>query len=309
MSEDTHNDPDDQRKVLVTHHAPDLDAIGAVWMLKRFDSQNYANAKITFVNPGERLSLRAAEQLEVELHQVTHLDTGLGRFDHHQPERGKLHISATSLTYDHVCSLDPNLRQDQALQMMTEYITDIDHFSEVNWPESGSYRESFAIYNLIRGLEFIEMHDDDSQLHFGLTCLDSAYAILTRHVAATESIEDSGKTFTFANLKALGLESRNDDTIKLAQKQGYDLVIRKDPKEGNIRIKARPDTQIDLKDLHQAILQQDSKGNWFYHPSGKMLLNGSKKHDNQQPSPLTLDQVIDMIKQVYDWKIKQKIHF
>lgn len=285
----------------MTHHAPDLDAAGAVWILKRFDSENFADARVAFVNPGERLSLKEAKSLGTELHEVTHVDTGMGRFDHHQPENGKLHISAASLTYDYCCAHNPDLSNNQALQLLVEYITDIDHFQEIYWPISESFRENFMLHNVLHGYEFLDMHDDESQLNFGLTCLDCVYACLVQYLAAAESIKENGIEFTCdKGRKCLGIESRNDSTIKLAQKQGYTLVVRKDPKEGHMRIKARPDTDLSLQDLYQRILEKDDKGTWFYHPSGKMLINGSRKHQSQVPTPLTLEQVIDMIKELYE---------
>ena len=97
----------------------------------------------------------------------------------------------------------------------------------------------------------------------------------------------------------MALLTRNDDTIKVAQKQGYLLVVRKDPKLGHVRIKARPDAPFNLDELMKKILTTDRKGTWFYHGSGKMLLNGSLKNPTQVPSPLSLEQLIVLIKEIY----------
>lgn len=287
------------RKLLVTHHAPDLDAIGAVWILKRFDSKNYADARIAFVDPGSRLGLEEARKQGCELYEVTHVDTGLGRFDHHQPDRGQMKISATSLTFEYVCSLDPNLADNVPLRTLVDFVTQIDHFGEIHWPEASNHRYAFMIHNLIHGYEFQNYRDDDSQLHFGLTCLDCAYSVLKQVHKAEEIIAEFGKPFEIKAGKALSLSTRNDDTIKVAQKQGYVLVVKKDSEKGNIRIKARPDADINLVQLHEEILKTDTIGDWYYHPSGKMLINGSVKHTNQKPSPLTLEQVEKLIKRIY----------
>ena len=287
------------RPLLVTHHAPDIDAIGAVWLFKRFDAQHYADAKIAFVDPGDTITLEAAEQFGVQLHEVTHVDTGLGQFDHHQPDRGLQHISATSLVFDHVCRVHPDLREDKALTNIITIITDLDHFGEIHWPEADAPRNSFMAHEMIRGMEFTDPHTDDSQLHFGLVCLDNIYASMKEHVKAEEILATKGTRFAIKAGPALGVETRNDDVIKLAQKQGAMLVVRKDPEEGNIRIKARPDADLDLKPLADEIAKVDTKGTWYYHSSGKMLLNGSRKHRNQRASSLTLEQVIDLVKKVY----------
>jgi len=286
------------RKLLVTHHSPDLDAVGAVWMLKRFDSQHYANAQVAFVDSGNTIELEEAEKKGYQLHEVTHVDTGLGEFDHHQPERGQQHISATSLTYDHVCEIHPEYKQDKALAAVAAFVTDIDHFGEVYWPESGEIRHNFMIQELLRGYEFTDPHNDDAQLHFGMQCLDNAYASLKQYQAALDSIEEKGMTFESAFGKSLAIETRNDTVIKLAQKQGHMLVIRKDPKLGNARIKLRPDCDRDLKTLEEKIKQVDTKGTWYYHPSGKMLLNGSTKRKDQTPTPLPLAEIVALIKEI-----------
>lgn len=287
------------RKLIVTHHTPDLDAVGAVWMLKRFISQEYATAKVAFVNPGESISASAAHKLGVELHQVTHVDTGLGEFDHHQEDRGKEFLSATLLTYQHACTVHPNLKNDSVLEKIVQFVTEIDHFQEVHWPEAGELRYNFMIHELIKGIEYQEGHTDETQLQFGMTCLDSAYSVVTQYLKAQEIITEEGEEFHLKAGPAMALETSNDETIKLAQKSGFILVVRKDPNLGAIRIKARPDADLTLEALKEAILKKDTVGTWYYHPSGKMLINGSRKHTTQQPSPLSLQEVVAMVKELY----------
>ena len=287
------------RKLLVTHHAPDLDAIGSVWMLKRFDAQHYNTAKLAFVNPGQTLSIPQIEQMGIEPHEVTHVDTGLGEFDHHQADRGLLHVSATSLTYDHVCELHPELKEDAALKELSDFITEIDHFGEIHWAEADSPRYCFMLHELIRGSELGDRHDDEAQVNFGMQCLDYAYAVLTQQIAAVEQIQMVGQPFELPIGPCLAIETSNDDTIKLAQKKGYVLVAKKDPKLGNVRIKVRPDSDVTLEKLRDAILKKDVIGTWYYHAGGKMLINGSQKARNQTPSPLTLQEIVELIQTTY----------
>ncbi len=285
------------RHLIVTHHAPDLDAVGAVWVLKRFDSQHFADAKVLFVNPGETLSLEEAEAHDCQLHQVTHVDTGLGEFDHHQPDRGQQMLSATLLVWQHVCKVHPDLVDDQALAEIARFTTEIDHLGEVFWPEADNPRYGFMIHELIRGIEFTDPHDDDSQLAFGLKCLDAAYANLTQHFTALQILLESAERFELPAGQGLAAETSNDDIIKLAQKQGVVLVIRKDPKLGNARIKVRPDADFNLDKVAEAVRKADTQGSWYYHPSGKMLINGSRKHRNQVPTPLSLAQIVSIVKE------------
>lgn len=289
----------DTRRLIVTHHAPDLDAIGSVWLLKRFASEIYADAPVTFVNPGETISRTAAEQLGFTLDLTTVVDTGHGQFDHHQPDRAVQRICASSLILDYLKQEYPHLMNDAVLDSLVEYITEIDHFGEVNWPDSAHWRYSFMIHELIRGLEFQNPYDDTALLNFGMQCLDAAYSALKQNLRAYEILAHKSVEFELKEGKAIAVESRNDDTMKMAQKQGFVLVVRKDPKQGHVRVKARPDSSIDLRPLYETIIEKDRVGTWYYHNSGKMLLNGSRKHRNQVASPLTLEQVVHLVKTMY----------
>lgn len=284
-------------KLLVTHFAPDLDAIGSLWMFKRFDEREYADAKLAFVNPGETFDLRAAADMGFSPEDITHADTGLGTFDHHQPERGMKRICATSLVFDYICDIHPEFGSDKALAYISEYITAIDHFEENAWDGPDDFKFQFLLQNIIEGLRLVGLHDDEAMCHFGFTCLDGVYAALKEQVGAQEAIDDKGNTFDTKWGRALAIESANDETIKLGQKQGFVLVVRKDPGKGNIRIKAVPNKGIDLTKVAAAIKRADLTGTWYFHPAKTMLLNGSSKSNNQVPSQLSLDEVVKIIKQ------------
>lgn len=290
----------DLRKLIVTHHAPDLDAITSVWLLKRFDSQKYADAKVAFVNPGDTISLEEAEkEFNCQLHEITHVDTGLGEFDHHQPERAGHDICAATLVFDYLTEVRPEIANDKALIEMIKVVVDVDHFGEVYWPEAKEGRFVFTLHELIHGHESIEPHDDDSQLHFGMQALDCAYAEMTNRIKAEEIIDEKGIEFEIKDGKCLAVETQNDETIKLAQTMGYVLAVRKDSEHGHLRIKVRPDAEFNLEKLYQAVQEIDPKATWFYHASGKMLLNGSIKHRNQIASSISLDGIIRLIQKLY----------
>lgn len=285
--------------LLVTHHSPDLDAITAVWLFKRFDAQGFAHAKVTFVNPGQVLSANEAAQFEAAPHEVVHVDTGMGEFDHHQPDRGQQYLSATKLVFDHLANLHPELAADKPLKTLVSFVTDVDQFAEIEWPDAANPRYQLMIQELIHGLERQPDHTDLTQLEFGMKMLDAGYAVLSEYHQAEEELEFKGEVFALATGTGIAIETGNDATIKLAQKQGHTLVIKKDPKTGNIRIKIRPDTSFDLSLLRDKILELDREGTWYYHPSGRMLLNGSDKHRDQKASALTLSQVQKLAQELY----------
>ncbi len=226
--------------------------------------------------------------------------------DHHQPERAVENTSAAKLTYQHVCQVHPALKQDQALKRLIEFITDIDHFQEIHWPEADHLRYVLMIHELIRGHEMRPNHNDESQVHFGLECLHNAYYALSQTIKANQIIQEEGKNFSLGQTSCLAIETANNDTIKQAQKQGYGLVVIKDPSQGYIRIKVRPDSDIILKPLYEKINEIDNQGSWYYHPAGKMLLNGSQKKQDMQPSPLSLEKIIELITNIYDKSSKKQ---
>jgi len=288
-----------QRNLIVTHHAPDLDAITSVWLLKKWAGQDYADAQVAFVNPGATISDLELEALGFTPAKITHVDTGLGEFDHHQAEKVGLEYCASSLVHDYLCQLHPELKNDLALQEIVKFVLQIDHFREIDWPNPSDLKYEFMIHEIIAGLEAEQLHDDDSQLHFGMTCLDGIYHALKNRLEAEQKIKEKGIFFKIKAGRAMAIATGNDDTLKLAQLTGCVLAIKKDSHSGNIRIKARPDADLDLKALHEAILERDQVGDWFYHNSGKMLLNGSRKKAHTSASPLALKELISLVKKIY----------
>ncbi|OGJ16377.1 MAG: hypothetical protein A2632_02760 [Candidatus Pacebacteria bacterium RIFCSPHIGHO2_01_FULL_46_16] len=288
-----------KRRALVIHHAPDLDAIGGVWLFTRFELQDFGNAKVFFVNPGDILSPIEISKEELDPQDIFHVDTGRGQFDHHTVEKSSRSICATSLVYEYLSSKHLELSQDRALQSIVGFVTEVDHFGEIDWPEAENIRYSFMIHELIRGQELADQQSDERQLQFGLQCLDNAYNVLVNQHKAEEILSSQGQTFAIKAGKCLAITTKNDDVIKLAQKRGSTLVIRKDPNLGSVRIKVRPDSSMTLEKLYEAILSRDSMGSWYYHPSGKMLINGSRKQTLQKPTPLSLEEIIALVKELY----------
>ncbi|MFN5934060.1 MAG: hypothetical protein ACK46D_07155, partial [Roseiflexaceae bacterium] len=64
--------------VIVAHLAPDLDCIAAIWIFKRFGG--VTDVQLQFVPAGTTLNNQPVDSDP----RVIHVDTGLGRFDHHQ---------------------------------------------------------------------------------------------------------------------------------------------------------------------------------------------------------------------------------
>ncbi len=280
---------DHPNRIIVTHRSPDLDAIGAVWLLKRFLSADYADADVLFVPAGQVLAAETAAQFGVPLTKVIHVDTGMGEYDHHQPGRGGKRICATSLVYDLVVKIQKDKLYDRALRYLVEYITSIDHFEEASWPAADDPRYQLMAHGIIAGAKYSGQYDDDSMTRFGGEVLDAAYSALRADVKADEVIQTKGTTMKIGRWKVLAIASSNGEVEKRAQKVGYDLAIRKDEGFGSVRIKATPESGIDLTPVYEEILKKDAVGTWFLHNSQRMLLNGSSKNETQIAQPIVVN--------------------
>lgn len=284
------------RPVIVTHQTPDLDAITAVWLLKRFLTTEWGEARVEFVPAGQRLSPEKQAELGVFDDQVIHVDTGLGEFDHHQEERGNKRVCAASLIFDLIAQRQVDKRQNQALTYLVEYVTQIDHFEDCYWPDAPNYRYQLMPHTLLEGAELTGLYDSDRLLQFGFELLDAAYAKLRSETKADEIIQRKGQRFRIGEWSVLAIATSSRDVEKRAQKLGVDLVLRKDEGTESVRIKATPRSGIDLTPLYEAILQKDAVGTWFLHNSKRMLLNGSRK-SLQTPTPLSLVEVVKLAKE------------
>lgn len=277
-------------KYIVTHFSPDLDAITSCWLVKKY-FPGWQNAKIKFVSAGSTLNnLPADSNLN-----ILHVDTGLGKFDHHQTD--SFTCSAKKIfQYLIKKNLIKKKSLKEALSIIIDYVNQIDHFLEVNFYQPTSNIYDFCLHQLIEGLKPV-LNNEEKLMELGFKLLDSALQILTKKINAKEEIK-KGLIFESFWGKTLALESRNEEAVKLALKMGFNLVIRRDPKRKIIRIKLHPNSKNDLTPLFQKIINLDKKGDWFLHSSKKMLLNGSSKNPDLKPTSLSLLKIIEIIKKL-----------
>ncbi len=266
----------------------------SVWVLKRFDEQHFGNAECYFVSAGDRISPVEMEKRELSAKEIVHVDTGLGEFDHHTEAKGSdKSICAASLVRDHVIGVHPELKEDRALERMVNFAVEIDHFGEFFWPQPNSDRYIFGVVEILHHLKTIGKSDEEV-LEFGFEMLDSIYNAFKSRISAEDEL-NSGVEFESKWGRGIGLVTSNDEVIKFAQREGYVVVVRKDPDFGNVRIKAIPGKKIDLTEIYEKIIARDPEATWFLHPAKTMLLNGSRKKPDQVPSKLGLDQVLEII--------------
>ena len=304
-------------KKIVTHFAPDLDAVTSVWLIKRF-MPGWERADVLFVPAGETLDDQSVDSNQ----NIIHVDTGLGKFDHHQLDedtcsakkifdflrakksRHAEFISASQIPKrvrndkSRVRNDKSRVRNDieEVLKRLVEVVNDIDHFHEVFWPNPTADFYDFGLEMILDGLKLIWHDQDERIVEFGLEALDGIYKKFQNKIWAEKLLKEEGIKFKTEWGKGIGIETTNDDVITLAQKQGCKVVLRKDSKKGYVRIKARPEEGISLKKEFEKFKKADPKATWFFHSSGCMILNGSTKNPKTKPTKLSLKEMIEILR-------------
>lgn len=274
---------------IVTHAYPDLDAISSSWLVRKF-YPGFADAEITFVSAGKTLN----EAPPDENPEIIHVDTGFGRFDHHQTDE---YTCAAKRVFEYLRDNDHiphNLVT--ALERMVKYINTIDHFAEVYYEDATDDKYDFGLASIIDGLHNT-IHIDAEVVTITFKLLEAELQLFRNKVRAEQELQ-KGYNFTTRWGKSLAMETRNEEAVKIALKSGYSFVVRKDPVKGFVRVKTLPDKQYDLTPLYDAFLAKEPKATWFLHVSKNMLLNGSAKNPSAIPSILTLPQLIEIIKKI-----------
>lgn len=286
-------------KQIVTHKSPDPDAIASVWLIKRF-LPGWEDSQVQFVSAGNKLEgsyERKDEVVEVvDGQQTLHVDTGLGKLDHHQTSDDK--VSAASLTFDYIKStykdkkaLESN--KFKAVDRIVTLVVENDHFKEIFRPDAQALYQDFSLSGIVDGLR-LEFADDNMKvIEHGALCFDALLHTFENRLWAEEEIKEKGIPFKTKWGIALAIETINDDVLKIGQLMGYKVVVKKDPNHGFVRIKTLPETgdekdSADLTIVYEKLKELDPQATWFLHVSKKMLLNGSSKNPDSKPSILPL---------------------
>lgn len=285
-------------KTIVTHFAPDVDAVSSVWLLKRF-LPGWDEAKVEYVAAGKTFNNEIVDSNP----DILHVDTGMGMLDHHQTgedtcaaKRTLDYINRQQATGNRQKLSSNNNFSIEALERLVEVVNDIDHFREVYFPNPTADYYDFNLVSILDGLKLLYSTDNNRILEAGMICMDGIYKTFQNKVWAERELKEKGVPFKTRWGKGLGIESVNDEAVRLAQKTGYVLAVRKDPKKEFIRIKALPQSGADLTACYHKLKKLDTKATWFLHAGKKMLLNGSVKNPESRPSKLSLKEVIDVLR-------------
>lgn len=274
-------------KTIVTHLTPDVDAVSSVWLLKRF-LPGWEEAEVNFVPAGKTLN---NEPPDVDPN-ILHVDTGMGMLDHHQTDED---TCAAKRTMEYIAAKIKNF-PDEALVRLVDVVNDIDHFREAYFPNPTADFYDFSLVSVMDGWKLIYPDGHQKLVDLGMISLDGIYKTFQNKVWAENELKENGVDFTSPWGKAVGVETVNDEVVRIAQRQGYILAVRKDPHKDYVRIKGLPESQVDLTVCYNTLKKKDKEATWFLHASRKMLLNGSVKNPESKPTKLTLREIIDVLK-------------
>jgi len=276
-------------KTIVLHICPDLDAITSSWLLMRYLPE-WEDAEVVFT-PQQKNWNNVVPDSDPD---VLYCDTGYGKFDHHHI---KARTCASKIVFDYLVMMKHITgKESDAISRIIDYVVDIDNFGEVNYTDPTSDKYEFCLHQLITGLKKKGM-SDEALVQTVQTLLDGVLQLFIYKIKAEAEIT-KGFVFYSKYGKSLAMNSANDEAMRLAQKKGFVLVVMKDPQKHFARIKTLPSPENDLTPVYDKIKKVDTKGYWFLHILKNMLLNGSSRTLDAVPTPLTLQKLIEIIKEV-----------
>ena len=276
-------------KRIITHVNPDLDAIASAWLIQKF-LPGWEEAEISFCQAETTFDNKLVDSDP----DILHVDVGLGKLDHHQTNS---FTCASKLSLDFI--LEKRKGQElsslnsEALKMIVKTVNEIDNAHDSSWSEVKEERYDFYLHSILSGLRRMGKTDIEV-VQYGFLGLNAILKNLKAGIKAKEEIK-KGIEFQTPWGKAIALETGNELFLWESEKAGYILAAKKDPDEGNVRIYARYDSDVDLKKAYQKLKEMDKESDWFLHSSSKLLLNGSRVKD-MRPTKLSLEEVIEVLK-------------
>ncbi|GAB4210054.1 MAG: hypothetical protein OHK0022_42330 [Roseiflexaceae bacterium] len=265
----------DRQTIIVGHLAPDLDCLTAIWMLMRFGDA--AEAELHFVPAGATLNGQPPDANP----RIIHVDTGGGRYDHHQ--RASTTLSASELVRR---ALRPS---DMALERMVRQVTQIDTATAA--PSEHGF---FNISALIAGYNLLFPTRPHHVAYAMLPNLDAWYEHELRQVRLEQAFSHRIEFHTRWGL-GIAMESQDGGSSKLAYGCGAILYAYRDG-HGWMGIAAQSRSKVDLTPVYRDLRKLDGEADWYLHPNHRLLLCGTAKSPPRIPSRLSLLELVDVLR-------------
>lgn len=274
-------------KIIVTHTSPDLDGIPAIWLLKKFHP-DFKGANVAFVPAGSTYNNEPVDSNP----DVVHVDTGMGRFDHHQNSD---FTCGAQLVYESLLREGYVDESDEALFRMVKILTEIDHgYDTYKWNERENDRYDFMLHNVLSGWKMNEPGKDGKYVEKVIDAIEAVYKVLQSKVLAEGEIKN-GQHFETKWGKGVAVFSSNGSILDTAIREGYAVAVTKDPKKGNVRITGSNAFDVDLTDVYEDLKKRDPEASWFLHASKVLLRNGSSRNPTMKATKLELAEVIEVL--------------
>lgn len=177
--------------MIVTHTAPDWDAIGSAWLLKRFGG--LSSHDVVFVNTGnpDQELLKQAKAV-VDTGKV--FDPASLRFDHHQlPGSASNETSATEMVYADLIRRGYGVTyQAEDWEHGYEYLEPLINLITAGDTGDSAANESreIGIHSLLSGFKAITRQTDQKILEFGFMLLDTIELNLRRKDEARKELKE-----------------------------------------------------------------------------------------------------------------------
>ena len=259
--------------IIVAHLAPDLDCITAIWIFLRFGGVK--EVELRFVPAGTTLNNLPADS---DPH-IVHVDTGNGRFDHHQ--RHVTTLSAAELVRRTLAA------HNVALERMVRQVTLIDNALPTERPgcDLGTLADTFNT-----------LYEDDPArvVELMLPNLDAWYAHEVRQLEIGEAF--AGRVeFCTPWGRGIAMQGPYGGSSTMAYRAGAVLAVYRETRHGWMGIAAQSRSQVDLHPLAQRLAVIDSEADWYLHPSNRLLLCGTPKAPAKRISRLSMDELVQTI--------------
>lgn len=239
-------------------------------------------ASIAFVPAGTTLDGQPADANPT----IIHVDTGGGRFDHHQ--QADRSLSASELVRRAVAP------SNRALQKLVAQVTGIDNASATDVSKL-----FFNINDLVNAYNSMFPNRPVQVAEAMFSNLDAWYEHEARQLRLEQAFE---QRVEFETPWGLGIAMESDDggSSRLAYGRGAVLYAYRDG-NGWMGVAAKARSDVDLQPVYADLQQYDAEADWYLHPGRRLLLCGTAKAPPRTPSRLSLDQLVRVIRGDYQF--------